>query len=534
MTGRPRRIAAIAAAAAIACAGTVPLGASASAAVTPAARHPWNQAKPRTVVTTDMEQDDYDSLIRYLLYSDEFDTEGIVYTSSVYHWAGDGKGTKFLSPNPRREYDTPQTHWRWTGDTIIQKLIGRYARVYRNLRAHDPRYPSPRELLRKTKLGNIDFEGEMSHDTAGSNLIKKLLLDDDPRPLYLQAWGGTSTIARALKSIHDQYAGTPRWRRVHREVSAKAVIMASGFQDLTYQNYIAPNWPKLQVRDLSGGYDAWGYYFEDRSPVPKRWRYYFGAEWTKKHILDVGPLGAQYYVWGDGRATPGDPLDTFGDLSDPPPWLPTRAKYDFISEGDDVAFMGLIDTGLRSEPDPTRGGWGGRLVRKTAIPNLWTSAPSDLGPGGKPIGSYDWTRWIPAAQNDFATRLKWSVTPPRHSVNHAPVVRPLTGHCPWCPPGVAGNRVRPRVRSRCPAGHRTLVAVPGRRYLPGRREDHRCHAALHPGHRARRRPARPDHPPRPHRRGHRRHPADPLHPHRPDRPVAASGGDRPYRAWSRC
>ncbi|GAA4622649.1 DUF1593 domain-containing protein [Actinoallomurus vinaceus] len=417
-----------AAALAIAGAGVIVPGGAASAAVTDATPvfHPDKQ-KPRTVVTTDMEQDDYDSLIRYLLYSDEFDTQGIVYTASVYHWAGDGKGTPFLSPNPRREYNTPQTSWRWTGNTIIQGLLKQYALVYDNLRAVDPNYPSPRELLRKTKLGNVDFEGEMSHDTAGSNLIKKLLLDDDPRPLYLQAWGGTNTIARALQSIHDQYAGTSRWQRIYDKVSAKAVIVASGFQDLTYTGYIAPNWPKLQVRDVSGGYSAWGYYFEGRSPVPAQWQYYFGADWTKKNVLDVGPLGAQYFVWGDGRSTPGDPLDTFGDLGNPPKWLPPRKQYDFLSEGDTVAFMNLIDTGLRSEPDPTWGGWGGRLVQKTTTPNLWTSAASDLGPDGKAISSYDWTRWIPAAQNDFANRLKWSVTPPGRAVDHPPTVKLLTG-----------------------------------------------------------------------------------------------------------
>lgn len=432
----------IAVAAAVACTGLAVPGAPAAAAPVRS-----DGGRPRTVVTTDMEQDDYDSLIRYLLYSDEFDTEGIVYSSSVYHWAGDGKGTKFLSPNPRREYDTPQTSWRWTGTSLVQKLIGQYARVYPNLRAHDPGYPAPRELLRRTRVGNIDFEGEMAHDTAGSDLIRRLLLDDDPRPLYLQAWGGTSTIARALKSIHDRYAGTPQWRRIQNKVSAKAVIMASGFQDLTYQDYIAPNWPKLQVRDLSGGYDAWGYYFEGRSPVPRQWQYYFGADWTKKNVLDVGPLGAQYYVWGDGRATPGDPLDTFGDLGNPPKWLPARQKYDFISEGDDVSFMGLVDTGLRSEPDPAWGGWGGRLVRKSTTPNLWTSAPSDLGPDGKAIASYGWTRWIPAAQNDFATRLRWSVTPPGRAVDHAPVVR------------LAGAPVR-TVRAGTPATVCALAADP--------------------------------------------------------------------------
>src|SRR4051812_18147865 len=55
-----------------------PVSSNASAAlslVSPA------KAKPRTVVTTDMEQDDYASLIRYLLYTNDLDTEGIIYSS---------------------------------------------------------------------------------------------------------------------------------------------------------------------------------------------------------------------------------------------------------------------------------------------------------------------------------------------------------------------------------------------------------------------------------------------------------------------
>jgi hypothetical protein len=43
-------------------------------------RH-WHDQKPRTVVTTDMEQDDLASLIRYLLYTNDVDTQGLVYTS---------------------------------------------------------------------------------------------------------------------------------------------------------------------------------------------------------------------------------------------------------------------------------------------------------------------------------------------------------------------------------------------------------------------------------------------------------------------
>lgn len=47
--------------------------------------------KFRTVVTTDMEQDDLTSLVRYLLYTDEVDTQGLIYSASRFHWSGDGK-----------------------------------------------------------------------------------------------------------------------------------------------------------------------------------------------------------------------------------------------------------------------------------------------------------------------------------------------------------------------------------------------------------------------------------------------------------
>ena len=50
--------------------------------------------KPRTIVTTDGEIDDVDSFIRMLLYANEFQIEGLVYSR---HYKGDGKGTKMVS-----------------------------------------------------------------------------------------------------------------------------------------------------------------------------------------------------------------------------------------------------------------------------------------------------------------------------------------------------------------------------------------------------------------------------------------------------
>lgn len=49
--------------------------------------------RPRVIITADPELDDSNSLLRYLLYSSDFRTEGLIYASSQFHWKGDGKGT---------------------------------------------------------------------------------------------------------------------------------------------------------------------------------------------------------------------------------------------------------------------------------------------------------------------------------------------------------------------------------------------------------------------------------------------------------
>src|SRR5262245_44041502 len=188
--------------------------------------------KPRVVITADPELDDSNSLVRYLLYSSDYQTEGLIYASSQFHWKGDGKGTKLSVPG--REYTRfglnlcPCTSWRWApNERFIDDAVEAYAKAYPNLRVHDRNYPAPEVLKSKIRWGNVEFDGEMSKDTPGSDLITSLLLDDDDSPVYLHAWGGQSTIARALKSIEEQYKGTPRWEAIRAKVSGKAVIHPS-------------------------------------------------------------------------------------------------------------------------------------------------------------------------------------------------------------------------------------------------------------------------------------------------------------------
>ena len=186
--------------------------------------------KPRVVVTTDPELDDSNSLLRYLLYSTDFRTEGLVYASSQFHWKGDGTGKKLAVPN--REYSRfglhlcPCESWRWApSERFVDDAVDVYAKVYPNLRVHHAGYPTPADLRSKIRWGNVDFDGDISKDTPGSDLIRDLLLDHDPQPIYLLAWGGASTIARALEAIDERYHGTAEWTAIQAKVSRKAILI---------------------------------------------------------------------------------------------------------------------------------------------------------------------------------------------------------------------------------------------------------------------------------------------------------------------
>jgi hypothetical protein len=412
-------------------------------------------ARPRVVITTDPELDDSNSLIRYLLYSSDFRTEGLIYASSQYHWKGDGKGTKRLVPG--REYTRfglhicPCTSWRWAPDErYIDQAVDAYAEAYPNLRVHAQGYPTPEALRSKIRWGNVEFDGDISEDTPGSDLIKSLLLDDDESPVYLHAWGGQSTIARALKSIEDQYRDTPQWPAIRAKVIRKAVIHPSGDQDDTYATYIRPHWPEIRYRDLTGGVDL-AYDVQDR--VSEQDAAYFTAVWTQANVSSRGAFGRLYRVWGDGKQmVKGDIFDYFGFTGVPAEglrrqgyivWAPIQDKGAFISEGDTPTFLNLIDNGLHAYRGDSLGGWGG-YPRTGPAPAL-----GGLMGGAKPPRAPTHP-FLAAVQRDFAGRLIWATTPDYAKANHNPRI---TLHGPRLVLARPGQRVTLRATTSDPDGN---------------------------------------------------------------------------------
>lgn len=396
-----------------------------------------NIHKPRTIVTTDGEIDDVDSFIRMLLMANEFTIEGLVYSSSMFHYKGDGKGTRFISQMPlTRKIYGERTELRWVGTQWMQDLIGAYQKVYPTLSTHAEGFPTAERLLSRVYVGNIDFEGDMQTDTAGSDFIKAKLLDKETTPLYLQAWGGTNTIARALKSIEESYKDRADWSEIYQRVSKKAIVYIVLDQDATYKKYIAKHWPDIRVYLNTNQFGALAYWWKDT--VPEAFHPYLEGDFMATHIINGhGPLTKKYYSWGDGRKQKGDDFHTHGDVSelekaDGGPF----GKYDFISEGDSPAFIHLVDVGLNNLQHPEYGGWSGRLEQSDQSVSLWKDGDivwgetfkhentlADFSPyTGKMDSRYPQSRWLDVIQLEFAARADWSVKP-YSEANHPPIVR---------------------------------------------------------------------------------------------------------------
>lgn len=404
---------------------------------TPSIAQEQINTRPRIVITADPELDDNNSLIRFLLYSSDLQIEGLIYASSQFHWKGDGKGTKWFVPG--REYarfgldKCPCESWRWAEDErFIHDIVEAYEKVYPNLKVHNTNYPTPGDLQSKIRYGNIEFDGDISKDSPGSELIKSLILDDKPGKLYITAWGGHSTIARALRSIQEQYQFTIQWDAIQAKVFRKVVLLPSGDQDDTYTKYIKPNWKGIEYRRFRDG-PNYGYGAQLRAKPEDA--PFLTPSWMKKNVTDRGPLGSLYRVWGDGKQmVKGDIMDYFGLSGHTDDelrkmgyavWMPVQPKGSWLGEGDNHTFMNMLANGLRAFENAAYGGWGGRGTDSQNFSFNMSDTSQQamvaaITASNQNAGNYP--DFFPAVQHDFAVRMKWSVTSKYADANHEPLV----------------------------------------------------------------------------------------------------------------
>ena len=108
-----------------------------------------------------MEVDDQNSLRHLLFYANEVEIEGIIQTSSRFHWAGT-ENTNPAAPGPtvsKTEAKCNEKPYRWTGYQWMWEVLDAYEVDYPKLSCHSSGYPSIEYLRSVTKIGNISFGG---------------------------------------------------------------------------------------------------------------------------------------------------------------------------------------------------------------------------------------------------------------------------------------------------------------------------------------------------------------------------------------
>ncbi|MCA9031081.1 MAG: DUF1593 domain-containing protein [Planctomycetaceae bacterium] len=316
--------------------------------------------RPRLAILTDIggDPDDTQSMIRLLVYANEFDMELMIASAS---------GT-------RGELKDAVTR----PDLILQ-LIDAYGEVLPNLKQHAAGWPEAEQLRACVKSGNRFRErshiGE-GHDTEGSHaLIERIDAGSSENRLNIAIWGGQTDFAQAL------------WRVKHDHGPQGLAEFVTKFRvyDINDQDGIA-DWMRTEFPGMQ-------YILASAKPgADKRLGTYRGMyltgnedltsrEWIEEHIRSKGPLGKMY------------PTRT---------WTAPN-PHGCLKEGDTPSWFFFLPLGGNEFDDPTKPGWGGQFERQ---PDGWyRDLPwtEDFDPRTTV------SRWREEFQKDFAKRMSWCV-----------------------------------------------------------------------------------------------------------------------------
>ena len=332
-----------------------------------------NGLKPRLVVCTDIapadvEPDDMESMVRLMSYADCFEVEALI--TSV-GWNCD--------PYPKEWAD------------YLFRVIDAYRKDVPNLMKRSDQqgflsiaqengqqqigyWPSADYLKSRAVMGSerggIKVIGE-GNDSPGSELIIRLADEDDPRPIYVAAWGGANTLAQAIWRVKQTRSAEELKRFVR-----KFRIYTITDQDMQYnmrmnRAYSSHMWLRREFKDdLQFIWDE-GTWQEQCELGKRHWQQH------KENIQGKGALGNEYptYKWG--------------------------------VEGDTPSFLYVMPNGLNDPEDPHQAGWAGyheRGMCPDSLTTAWTSWQEPL----RSISVGYKQRFYPDELNDFMARMQWA------------------------------------------------------------------------------------------------------------------------------
>jgi hypothetical protein len=314
--------------------------------------------RPRLAVLTDIggDPDDQQSLVRLMLYANEFDIEALIATASGTR----GELKKAI-----------------TRPDLIREIIEGYGKVLPNLQRHASGWPVVEQLMNCVKSGN-PHRGQAhigdGQDTEGSRwLVERVDAGSPYRPLSISIWGGQTDLAQAL------------WRVKHDRglYGLDAFVRCFRVYDIADQDGIA-DWLRTEFpgmhyllanahagRDKREGTFRGMYLTGDESLTSR--------EWIEHNIRSKGPLGALY------------PVKT---------WTAPN-PHGCMKEGDSPSWFFFLPMGGNNPADPAQAGWGGQYRREAD--GWYRDLPVKQGFDPRSTVS----KWRPDFQADFAKRMAW-------------------------------------------------------------------------------------------------------------------------------
>ncbi len=318
------------------------------------------EPRPRLLVLTDIggDPDDTQSMVRLMVYANEFEIEGLVASSA-------GIIGQLKVPVVRPD--------------IIHEVIGAYGQVRGNLARHASGWPEPADLLQTVKAGNPrrgrDFIGE-AHDTEGSRwIIERVDAGTPARLLNITIWGGQTDFAQALWRVKQE-----RGAKGLTEFVARLRVFGIGDQD-RIADWIQTEFPGLFyiISSAPPGFDRRlgtfrGMYLGGDESLTSQ-------EWIAQNVLSRGPLGGLYPTRTNTKPNP----------------------HGCLKEGDTPAWFFFLPCGGNNPADPSQPGWGGQY--RKAEDGWWRDLPISENFDPRETVS----RWRPQFQADFARRIGWCV-----------------------------------------------------------------------------------------------------------------------------
>ena len=329
--------------------------------------------KPRLVVCTDIapgdvEPDDLESRVHLMAYADMFEIEALI--TSV-GWNCD--------PYPM-EWSLYMYRVMGAYATDVKNLMKRSGQKeflsmeQENARQRIGYWPSAEYVTSRVVMGStnggIRSIGEQN-DSPGSELLIRLADEDDPRPIYVAAWGGANTLAQAIWRVKQT-----RTADEVRKFVRKFRLYTITDQDMDYAHRMdrarsSHMWLRKEFQDdLQFIWDEGTW--QEQCELGKQ-------NWTQhqQYIQPKGALGKEYpnYKWG--------------------------------VEGDTPSFLYVIPNGLNDPEDPHQAGWAGYHERGMCPDSLTTAWTSWQEPVRSISVGYK-RRFYPDEMADFKARMQWA------------------------------------------------------------------------------------------------------------------------------